>query len=227
MKTNLTAPEGETAPMSAALERKNEICDRSNARKCANVEAFWQVLGDMKKKGVRVFTVAIVGRECEASGVLKTQTIRNAGGEDYRVLIEAFAREIGASTTNTAANRSTPLEEAIDEIVDLDVRTRLNMLVAENRRQREEINRMKQAFKNMRAQPWTSSIREKVEILPPPAIRLDIAPLEKFLSQGWIDERRWETKENGAIYDEDGDRVAPVGFLQALRQTIRAFSQSC
>jgi len=218
---NLPLSEAERTPTLGTLELKNEIRSRSNARKCANIDALWQVLCDMKKKGVKVFTVALVGRECEAAGVLKTQTIRNAGGEDYRLLIDAFAREIGASTTLIAAARLTPLDEAIAEISDLDARTRLNMLVAENRRQREEITRLKQAFKNMHVR----SPQEKVEILPPHPPGMDTAPIEKFLSLDWIDERRWTVKDNGSIYAEDGDRVAPVGFVQALQQVVRKLSE--
>jgi hypothetical protein len=207
--------------MTTAAALKDEICARSNSRKRATVEGLWQVLEGMQRKGIKAFTIAQVGRHAEAAGVLRTQTLRNAGGEDYRFLIEAFAQEIGAAITSAPAITATPLETAIDNIADLDIRTRLRMVLVENVRQREEIGRLRQAFKHM--QPASTVETSSVELLFPPDSRLDIAPLEKFLSADWIDERRWSVKANGAIYDEMNECIAPVGFVDSLQAFLGCY----
>lgn len=120
---------------------------------------------------------------------------------------------------------ASPLEEAIDGIQDLDIRTRLKMVLAENRRQRDEINRLRQAFKMLHL-PVVMAPQggPNVEVLPLPAAKIDLAPLERLLSEAWIDERRWTVEANGAIYNEDGEKVAPIGFAQALKAAIQAVS---
>jgi hypothetical protein len=204
--------------MATAAALKDEICARSNSRKQVTVEGLWQVLEEMRRMGISAFTIAQVGRHAEAAGILHTQTLRNTGGEDYRSLINAFAQEIGAAITSVPATTATPLETAIDNIADLDIRTRLRMVLVENVRQREEIGRLRQAFKHM--QPASTVETSSVELLSPPDPRLDIAPLEKFLAVDWIDERRWSVEANGAIYDEINECVAPVGFVDSLKALL-------
>ena len=158
----------------------------------------------------------------KTAGVLKTQTLRNADGEDYRALIDAFAREIGAATTTLPSGKPTPLEEAIDTITDLDVRTRLRMVLVENVRQREEISRLRQAFKHLQSNTMEqrTTIKE-VELLPSTKANIDLAPIEKFISDTWTEERRWIKEPNGAIYDDNGECLAPIGFTTSLLTVLR------
>ncbi len=205
-----------------ALTLKEEIYARSNGRKRATVDALWQVLEDMRRKRVKSFTLAQVGRYAETAGVLKTQTLRNAGGEDYRALIDAFAQEIGVATTTLLSPRPTPLNEAIDAIFDLDTRTRLRMVLVENSRQSEEISRLRQAFKHLQNDPVNTQVDVPApEIFAPSRVYPDLVPLKKFLSAEWVDERRWTLEANGAIYDEAGECIAPVGFATALSSALK------
>jgi hypothetical protein len=57
-----------------ALGLMKEICARANARKQATVEGLWRILEEMRRKGVKAFTIAQVGRHAEEAGVLRTQT---------------------------------------------------------------------------------------------------------------------------------------------------------
>jgi hypothetical protein len=209
--------------MTTATALRDVIRSRSNGRKQATVEGLWQVLEEMERKGIKTFTIAQVGRHAEAAGVLRTQTLRNASGEDYRALIDAFARDIGVPTTSLPSTKATPLEEAIESIPDLDVRTRLKMVLVENLRQREEIARLRQGFKHI--QQMNQVGVPSLEVLPPPIQQVDIVPLEKFLSPAWIEERRWTVEPNGTLYDETGECIAPVGFIISLAALVHPHSR--
>jgi hypothetical protein len=207
--------------MTTAAALKDEICARSNSRKRATVEGLWQVLEGMRRKGIKAFTIAQVGRHAEAADVLRTQTLRNTGGEDYRFLIEAFAQEIGAITTSLPATTATPLETFIDGIADLDIRTRMRMVLVENGRLHDEVKRLRQAFKYMQLPNTVET--PAVEVLSPTDRHIDIVPLEQLLSTDWVDERRWSVEANGAIHDEDGFRITPVGFVDSLQAVLDLF----
>jgi hypothetical protein len=185
--------------MTTAAALKDEICARSNSRKRATVEGLWQVLEGMRRKGIKAFTIAQVGRHAEAADVLRTQTLRNTGGEDYRFLIEAFAQEIA----------------------DLDIRTRMRMVLVENGRLHDEVKRLRQAFKYMQLPNTVET--PAVEVLSPTDRHIDIVPLEQLLSTDWVDERRWSVEANGAIHDEDGFRITPVGFVDSLQAVLDLF----
>ena len=213
-----------------AQEVRDEVLSRSNARRKETVMGLWRVLEGMRAKGVRIFSIANVGRACEAAGVLNTQSIRNSTGKDFRAVIDTFAAEIGASTTHQAPVVQTPIEEAIASIADLDVRTRLCMMLAENKRNREEVSRLKEFFKRLRVgavpapdatmQLPDSERAAKVEVLAPvKSVDVDVTPLEKFLSHEYLGDLRWKIGDDGALY-EGKDRLTPVGFVPALEKLM-------
>jgi hypothetical protein len=213
-----------------AQEVRDEVLSRSNARRKETVMGLWRVLQGMRAKSVRIFSIANVGRACEAAGVLNTQSIRNSTGKDFRAIIDTFAAEIGASTTHQAPVVQTPIEEAIASIADLDVRTRLRMMLAENKRYREEVSRLKEFFKRLRVgavpapdatmQLPDSERAAEVEVLAPvKSVDVDVTPLEKFLSHEYLGDLRWKIGDDGALY-EGKDRLTPVGFVPALEKLI-------
>lgn len=215
--------------MPTAIEVKSEILARSSDRKRENVEAVWRVLEAMYAKGVRVFRIVDVGLACEEAGIFKEQSIRNAGGADYRALITAFAVDAGAATVHAPRIARSPIEAAIDTIKDLDIRTKLKAMVAENRKQLNEINRLKEAFKTFRpvearAPEPQPSLASEAEVMPPGKKRVDLVPLEKFISSEWLDDNQWHVDQNGAIYDANGDRLTPVGFVPALSAAMKVLS---
>jgi hypothetical protein len=61
------------------------------------------------------------------------------------------------------------------------------------------------------------------QILPSTIPPIDLAPIRKFVSEAWLDERRWTAETNGAIFEEDGECIAPIGFLDALRALIAGY----
>jgi hypothetical protein len=213
-----------------AQEVRDEVLSRSNARRKQTVMALCHVLEGLRAKGIRIFSIANVGRACEAAGVLNTQSIRNSTGKDFRAIIDTFAAEIGASTTHQAPVVQTPIEEAIASIADLDVRTRMRMMLAENKQYREELSRLKEFFKRHRlgtvpapdaTLQLPNSVRAvAVEVLVPvKSVDVDVTPLQKFLSDEYLGDLRWQVGDDGALY-EGKDRLTPVGFVPALEKLI-------
>lgn len=208
----------------------DEVLARSNARRRATIERFVQVLRHMQANGARMFSVSAVGKVCETQKIITTQAIRNATGVDYRRLIEAFARSIGAATTYSAPVKVTSLEEAIAGIADKDVRTRLRYLLAEVKSLRNENNTLAAAFKRLSfdghppsserelALPSTPVNPSEIKIHPP--AQFDVVPLAEFVSERWIDRKGWLIDQYGTIRDENDDRLTPNGFVPALRAAV-------
>jgi len=179
----------------------------------------------MADRGIKVFTVAVVGRECEAQGVLKTQSIRNAAGADFRLLIEAFARLEGGDTKHVPKPRLSPLDEAIACISDFETRNRLKAIIAENAACRADNARLRSAFSKLQMPlPQTAveiaseAATAEIDIIPP-SPRISIGPLERFLSAEWVDGLAWTISEAGTIVD-GGRALTPPGFIPALRAVI-------
>lgn len=204
-----------------------QVLAASNKRRQETVRALVTVLEEMRGRGVKVFTISNVGRECEERKLLTTQSIRNATGEPFRRIIEAFAQRHGLATTHVPARKVTPLEEAIQSIPDLDIRHRLLALIDDNKALRTQVQRLENGFKRLQvperreapaAEP-ASLPAQDIEVVPPHKTKLNLGPLERFISEDWIDRYAWTVGESGAIID-GSDPITPPGFVPALSEAI-------
>ena len=55
--------------------------------KIKNLDKLWQILNDIRESGERDFSLAEIGRRLEKVGGLKTQSLRNKQGKDFRDLL--------------------------------------------------------------------------------------------------------------------------------------------
>lgn len=207
-------------------EALEDVLRLSDDRRQRTVRALVDLLEEMRRRGGKVFDTSTVGKECEARGVIRLQSLRNAGGAPYRRLIEAYSRKHGLAAPQ--GKGQTPMQEAIMSINDLDVRTRLLMVLAENTSQKAQIQRLQAGFKRLShpATPPTAAPHVpliEAEIMPPEALVVPEGvspyPLADFLSAAWLDQQGWVITEAGAIKEggKDGDTVAPAGFVPSLR----------
>jgi hypothetical protein len=206
--------------------------ESSTPNKRRNLEILWQVLNTMRSKDAPDYNIASVGRRSEEMGGPKTQSIRNTNGAHFRELIEAFAKQDGASIKKTPITQMSQVDVAISRIPDLAVRTVLKMTVADSKRLKHENDMLRSAFRRLSVDmrtPETSvapspTIVEAVSIdVILPAKSQPIEPssahaFERFLSDDWIEERGWRVELDGSITDTTMDwLVAPPGFADAIR----------
>jgi hypothetical protein len=214
------------------LALKDRILARSSKRKQNNIQALWLLLVRMHSQGIRVFTVSTVGRASERSGGVKLQSMMNKGGADYRELITAFAEEVGGAQPSLGQG-SSPLEQAIEAIPDLDIRTRLRMVLSKAKRLEADNDRLREALRQSHASaesrlhPCVPDGHTSLPTNPAamPVIDADaMMILERFVSDDWIDERRWNVDRHGTIHDEFGERITPVAFVKEMRRLISAMA---
>jgi hypothetical protein len=221
---------------SLSYRKKTEILSRCSERKRGNVEAFWALLLKLHRQGVRNFTLAVVGKASQKSGGVKLQSLMNKGGADYRELLKAFAEDVGA-TQPTTGRKASPLEQAIETIADLDIRTRLRMILSQHKRFADDNDRLREILRRSQSLPEESaaapaggasasvtgsSIALRANGEPQRAEPEALIALARFVSDEWMDERRWNVDEHGTVYDEYGERVTPHGFVINTRLLLVA-----
>jgi hypothetical protein len=210
-------------------EALKDALQTRDERRQKTVRGLVDLMEEMRRRGEKVFDTTTVGRECEARKLIKLQSLRNTGGAPYRRLIEAYARKHGLAQRQ--GGRQTPMEEAIMSINDLDVRTRVLMLMAENAVQKQLIQRLQTGFKRLSLSatppPAPAVPLVEAEILPPEALIVPEGvspyPLADFLTNEWLDRQEWIVTDAGAIKEggKNGTTVAPAGFVPSLRFALR------
>lgn len=202
----------------------------SNARRRKTVVALVKVLDDLRARNTKVFSIAIVGRECEAREILSTQYLRNTNGAPLRHLIEAYRQKHSLRADSAPVRRQTPLEEAIDKVVDLDVRIRLFALIDDNKALTVQLRRMEEGFKHLStpsapAYAATAAPELEVEVLPLPSTpALNLRPLERFISEGWLTQNAWDISDAGTIMD-GAHAITPPGFVASLKSALQVLRE--
>lgn len=126
----------------------------------------WRALEELQAEGAPDFSISRVGSRSEKLGGPKTQSLRNEGGEDYRELISAFARDIGREMRPSALRPASQLDEAIGRIPDLAVRTLIRLKLEDAKRLKTENDTLRMAFRELSVDASgikVDSDRDKVE----------------------------------------------------------------
>lgn len=138
-------PDALTAPRAIFMDAKRRAV-RNN--KADNLDLLWSVLIEIREAGGRDYSLAEVGRRLEEKGGLKTQSLRNAGGADFREVITAFAQSVMGSPRYIAKTKSN-VDQALDFISDPSVRTVLKEEIARAKKLREENAMLRNALSRL------------------------------------------------------------------------------
>ena len=116
--------------------------------KAANLDLLWEVLIEIREEGGRDYSLAEVGRRLEQKGGLKTQSLRNTGGADFRVIITAFAQSVMGSPRYIAKTKSS-VDQALELISDHSTRVVLQEELVKAKKLREENATLRHAFSRL------------------------------------------------------------------------------
>ena len=190
-----------------------------------NVERLWGVLEEMALQGERRFSVASVGERFQSAGGLKTQSLRNQAGAEYRRLIELFAA--AGSGSAPAARPADPVEAALGQIADMSVRATLRQALAEAKGLRLANARLQSALKKCSISEEAvpsgrdSESAARAAPLPPAFDPWMAAVLARGMDPGRLSEKRLRVTDNGAIEDDSGAALFPPGFADAINALIK------
>ena len=190
----------------------------------------WRVLQGMRAKSVRIFSIANVGRACEAAGVLNTQSIRNSTGVTFELSSTHSGRDRclhhAPGTGCANADRGSYCEycgPGCPHPIAHDAGGEQALQGGSSPAQGvfQTASCGGQCQRQMR--PCNSPIQRgaaEVEVLAPvKSVDVDVTPLEKFLSHEYLGDLRWKIGDDGALF-QGKDRLTPVGFVPALEKLI-------
>lgn len=198
--------------------------------KIKNLDKLWLILNDIRESGERDFSLAEIGRRLEKVGGLKTQSLRNKQGKDFRDLIHVYASGVNGSIKYIPKNRST-VDEAISLINDPSVRAIIRIALDEAKRLKVVNDNLHSAFKNIQVGSNLNQTNKNVvneEIVESSQKKILSFQLIQALKKG-INEKRlaqqgMSIEENGSISNEYGDTIFPPSFVSAIREIIEQLS---
>lgn len=209
--------------------------------KVANLELLWVVLMEIRESGGRDYSLSEVGRRLEEKGGMKTQSLRNAGGADFREVITAFAQSVMGSPRYIAKTKSS-VDQALDLIGDHSVRAVLKEEIAQAKKMRAENAMLRHAFSKLSIpreeeipeEPQTEVVLESSNLpVTQPGLGNEvretksgklpkrlIAALRKGSDPKRIRTLGFRVTEDGSIQNARGEAIFPPGFLTACEAVL-------
>ena len=189
-----------------------------------NIERLWDVLKKLASEGETQFTLTVVGERLALAGGLKTHSLRNASGSDYRGLIELFREE--RKENRVGHSELDPVEAALAMISDMSVRATLRQALGEAKAVRLAHSRLQSALKKCSIAEEGSAVQPAAS-LPAADESKKLTPrMRSALARGMDAGRLWEkglsVSETGAIEDATGMALFPPGFADAIYVLIEA-----
>jgi hypothetical protein len=214
------------------VEQLYETLKRNASRqtKKDNLDTLWAVLAQMRLANASDYSIAEVGRRLEKVDGLKTQSLRNEGGKDFREIIAAFARAVGGSEERLPRRERSPLDIALDAVADPGIRTLFKQVVAENRMLKHQNDELRSAFKSLSV----SAAAERpvvqtagMEAIPQRSTAGDLTPseieaLRRSIDPDRLAENGWDIQPNGSIREDTGMTVLPPGFAFAVAKIVNS-----
>jgi len=210
-----------------------ELKSKSTARKSKSLDIVNAVLKKQTETGELDFSISNIGRHSHAAGGPTTQSIRNAGGADYRRLIDAWAdvAKKSAPSKPKAVDTHRPAardKELLDRIADPALRGVVGSIIAERNRYRSELRLLKSQTELVvdRRPAKGKSISSPI---PTPSLEGLLSPIEKealcdAVSLEFLDSRGWSETKNGRIKDDSGRALYKPGYTSGIRKLLEVLN---
>lgn len=206
-------------------ELYNQLCENASSRKKKTLTLIHEVCKKQSESKVKDFSIATIAALMSDKGGLSEQALRNKNAEPYRLLISTWA-EFSNTTMKKPSKRSSATinDEILSQISDPTVKALVGMIIAENRKLKNENNLLKNQTSitiDMRNQQSNASTNEDVVVISAldNLTEMEIEALRDAISDKLFKERGWIADEQGRV-KEKGYQVYKVGYVTAIKKIL-------
>lgn len=192
----------------------------STERKRKSLQIVYEVLLDQYENSSNNFSIAHIGNQSKRKGGPIEQTIRNKDGKEFRELIKFFADNVGVSNSSSYKEY-----ELSDYIEDPGLKAHINILIAENKSLKNQLNILKQNMSKNYELVYNNDSdtldgSRELSYIKNPLNRSEIDAIRKFAKD--IDNNCSPIKltSTGSLKDENGLLVANPGFFEGLKKML-------
>ncbi len=201
----------------------NTFLASASERKVRSLQLIYDICEELCKTPSKSVTVANVGRISQERGGPGAPALRNAAGEHYRLLIQAFAKQSGGLKAPKVGKQAA-LDEILEGVNDQVLRARISLLVAELSSCKAQIL----ALRHLANQTSVLDLRGLQEgtVQAPagkPGLNMtlqEMAALEAAIGPETLEHWGWTKAANGRVSSESGQIVFRAGFITAVEKVI-------
>ena len=200
----------------------NQLCENASTRRRKTLALVHEACKKQSEAEVKDFSLGTIATLLADKGGLSEQSLRNKNAEPYRLLISKWA-EYSNTTTKKPKKQATSTinDEILSQISEPTVKALVGMIIAENRKLKNENNLLKSQTCitiDMRNPKNNSSANNGVVIVSAldDLTETEIGALKDAISDKLFKERGWTTDEQGRV-KEKGYPVYKAGYVTSIK----------
>ena len=195
----------------------------ASERKARSLQLIYDICEELRKTPSKSVTVANVGRISQERGGPGAPALRNAAGEHYRLLIQAFAKQSGGIKVPKVGKQA-DLDEILEGVNDPVLRARVSLLVAELSSCKAQILALRHLANQTSVLDLRggneAAVHEPVDKRGLELTLQEMAALEAAISPATLEHWGWTKAPTGRVSSESGQIVFRAGFVTAVEKVI-------
>lgn len=200
------------------------MCEYASLRKAQTLRLLFSICQEQQERGSPDYSVATIGKLSAERGGPSPAAIRNKPGEDYRALIQAYAKSVDGKSRKPAKQKATHSEEVLEGVNDPVLRVRIKLLLAENESLRGQLLAARHLANQVSVLDLTQP-HEQVDTKAVAAAGLhltyqEVLALESAISDTTLSHWGWSVDETGRVSTATGQVVFRAGFTTAVKKAM-------
>lgn len=200
------------------------MCEGASPRKAQSLRLIFAICQEQHDRGSADYSVATIGKISAERGGPSSAAIRNRPGEDYRALIQAWAKSVNGKSRKPGKVKTGTLADGVLEgITDPVLKVRIKLLLAENESLRGQLLAARHLANQVSvldlAEPAQSNVAQQEQ----KKLHLtyqEVVALESAISEATLTHWGWVVDETGRVTTGSGQPVFRAGFLTAIKKTV-------
>lgn len=199
-------------------------------QKQQNLRIVHESCAELHRLGSCDFSLATVGRVCEARGGLAQRTLYNATSSDFKALILAWKAFSLSSRGATKAQPSRYPEtdnELVKKVTDPVLRALFGQIIAERDSLRGQVQVLKtnaNVVIDRRTLPGYVNVTDSGQVVHVMS-SVDLSDMEKqalanAISSEFLQQEGWSEGPDGEILNRRGRKLFDIGFANAIRKVL-------
>ena len=200
------------------------LYENASTRKKKTLELIHNACKQQSESDIKDFSIGTIARLIADDGGPSEQGLRNKNAEDYRALINLWAKSSDTTTKKPRKEKpSTVNDEILANISDPTTKALIGIIISENKKLKRENSLLKeQTIFTIDMRPEKDIRGNKDVFIVAPSYNLtdtELDALKNAISDEFMNHRGWATDNYGRV-KEDGIPVYKAGYVTAIQKVL-------